>query len=96
MIPEIVIGEKYLWRAKAIEKLCPSCGKAGMTLRDGKKVEVTVISDQAPGLRWHCCGYIEWNANTEGWYGCQEEGMEYLHAVPYTQLTRLEVEDERL
>lgn len=99
LIPEIVIGKKYRWRARLIEMVCPKCGyNAGMKY-DGSYAEmiVEIVSTQDEFIKkygvhpnCHHCGELVF-LNWEGWYAVKYPGtmLGNVGVVPYTQLEEI-------
>ena len=88
LIPEIVIGEKYLWSNTVTEDICPDCGRVSGLSRVGQGPQVVLIIGHVVTREWPQCGCT--NFNSEGWYVGQT--LDGYLALPYPELTPLEAE----
>ncbi len=88
LIPEIVIGKKYLWRGAVQERVCPGCGYIPGSNSVGQQMVVTVVSVPAY-IRCFKCGARRYDI--EGYYSCipQNSRGQY-QGIPYTQLEEIE------
>ncbi len=96
LIPEIVIGEKYLWTSFPIEFLCPECGiNMGNGRGDYQNLTCIVLDTTSNYKRCGACYSCkrQWLASElEGWYVIRLLDNSEVGVVPYTQLTPLEEE----
>jgi len=94
LIPEIVIGKKYLWKSFPIESECPSCG-ANLGNSTGEFEYEVFILDTAIGFaRPHYCYKCGIQLpDIEGWYAVSTL-FGRIGCVPYTQLEEIEESED--
>lgn len=92
LIPEIVIGKRYLWRVGITENVCPECGHISGSKSEflGQELEVIIDRPATPTFTLLCiCGSVIYKGDSSGWYRCTRVDDEIGMFVPYTQLTEI-------